>query len=196
MAQETQNQTGADPQFALRTLTGLMQAANHHANIDTARGMRLRIEEQLGVHHMVCRCAFEVGPCQVEKILLLQQHAGASVINVEKTLQVGKGIGRTQRIHARIRQLHAIALGQFEDQFRFQRTFDVNVQLGLGRLTQQFRQTSTGNGVKIHGSLARNLETHECTATSKRQRRIRVKWSTGRQGNKDGHLRADKRASQ
>jgi hypothetical protein len=46
----------------------------------------------------------------------MQQHACARVVNIEEALQIGEGIGGTQRVDAGIRQLHAIALGQCEDQ--------------------------------------------------------------------------------
>ena len=43
-------------------------------------------------------------------------------------------------------QRHTIALGQRKDQFRLQRALDVDVQLGLGHLAQQFGQALGRNG--------------------------------------------------
>jgi hypothetical protein len=54
----------------------------------------------------------EVGPGHVEEVLLLQQHAGAGVVDVQEALQVCEGVGRAQRLHAGVGQRHAVAPGQ------------------------------------------------------------------------------------
>jgi hypothetical protein len=115
--------------------------------------MRLRIEEQFGMDDVVRLGAQEIGPGHVEEVLLVQQHAGAGVVNIEKALQVGERIGGAQRVDAGIGQGHAVALGQREDQFGFQRTFDMDVQLGLGHGAGEGAQRfAVGNW--IHGGSA------------------------------------------
>jgi len=52
-------------------------------------------------------------------------------------LQIGKRIGGTHRGHIGKGQLHAIALGHFENQLGLQRALDVDVQLGLGHGLEQ-----------------------------------------------------------
>ena len=107
--------------------------------------MRLRVEEQLGVHDLVGRGAPEVGHRHVEEVLFLQQHAGAGVVDVEEALQVGERVGRAQRLDARVGQRDAVALGQREDQLGLERAFDVDVQLGLGHRAQQRGQAVAGH---------------------------------------------------
>ena len=79
----------------------------------------------------------QIGHGHVEEVLLLQQHAGAGVVDVEEALQVGERVGRAQRLDARVRQRDAIALGQREDQLGLERALDVDVQFGLGHRAQQ-----------------------------------------------------------
>jgi hypothetical protein len=99
----------------------------------------------------------KVGPGHVVEVLLLQQHAGASVVDVEKALQVGEGVGRAQGLHAGVGQRHAVALGQREDHLRLQRALDVDVQLGLGHGAQQFGQAVRGDGMDFeHDGLLEN----------------------------------------
>jgi hypothetical protein len=63
--------------------------------------VRLRIEEDFRVAHIVRLGTLQIGCRHVVEVLLLQQHAGASVIDVEEGLQVGESIGRAQRFHRR-----------------------------------------------------------------------------------------------
>jgi hypothetical protein len=93
VAQEAQDQLGADAQFAAHRCAGAVQAADHGLHRHAARGVGLRVEEDLGVHHVVGRGALEVGPGHVVEVLLGQQHAGAGVVDVQKALQVGEGVG-------------------------------------------------------------------------------------------------------
>ena len=120
VAQEAQDQAGADPQLRLRLLAGTVQAADHHADVHTPCGMGLRVKKQLRMHHVVSRCALKVSPGHVEKILLVQQHAGTGVVDVQKTLQVGEGIRRPQCRHTGVGQRHTVALGQRKNQLGLQ----------------------------------------------------------------------------
>ena len=102
--------------------------------------MRLRIEEQLGVHHVVGLGAAQVRHRHVEEVLFVQQHAGAGVVDVEKALQVAEGVRRAQRLDIGIGELHLIAPRQIEDQLGFERALDVDVQFGLGHRLHQAEQ--------------------------------------------------------
>ena len=138
MAQEAQDQRGAHAELASAHRTQArcrpsITVSHRHA----ARGVRLRVEEHLGVHHVVGRGAFEIGPGHVVEILLVQQHAGAGVVDVEEALQVGEGVGAAQLFHARVGNGDAVALRQREDQLGLERALDVDVQLGLGHGAQQ-----------------------------------------------------------
>ena len=54
--------------------------------------------------HVVGRGALQVGPGHVVEVLLLQQHAGAGVVDVQEALQVGEGVGAAQLLDAGVRQ--------------------------------------------------------------------------------------------
>ncbi|MNT06628.1 hypothetical protein D3C72_1413050 [compost metagenome] len=93
--------------------------------------------------------ALDVVHGHVEEIFLGQQHAGAGVVDVQERLQVGKGVGGAQRLHAGVGQRHLVALGEPEDQFRLKRAFDMHMQFGLGGTADFVRQC----GIDGHGGL-------------------------------------------
>jgi len=93
--------------------------------------VRLRVEEDLGVADVVGQGARHVGGGHVVKILLGQQHAGAGVVQIEERLQIVEGISGAHFLNRGVGQLDAVALGQREHQFGFERAFDVDVQFGF-----------------------------------------------------------------
>ena len=118
--------------LALGVIQRVDDTANHHVHWHVAGGVRLRVEEDLCVADVVGQCARHVGGSHVVEILLGQQHAGACVVQVEKRLQIVEGIRCAHFLNRRIRQLDAVALGQREHQFGFERAFNVDVQFGFG----------------------------------------------------------------
>ena len=107
--------------------------------------MRLRIEENFCADYVIQRSFLKVSPGHVVKVLFLEQDRSPCVVNIEETLQVGKRISLAQRLHARIRQAHAIALPELENHLGFKRAFNVDVQLGFWDAAQQLRQAFGGN---------------------------------------------------
>ena len=143
----------AHAEFGMGAAAGVGQAHDHGFHVHNALGVRLRVEEYLRMHHVVGRGAFEIGPGHLEEILLVQQHAGPGIVDVQEALQVGEGIGLAQRLHAGVGQRDAIAPRQREDQFRLERAFDVDVQFSLGHGPQQRRQAVGRQGrgmVRVH----------------------------------------------
>ena len=118
--------------LALGVVQGADDAMNDHMHGHVAGGVRLRVEEDFGVVDVVGKRARDISGRHVVEILLGEQHAGAGVIQVEERLQIVEGVGRAYFFHGRIRQLHAVALGQREHQFGFERAFDVDVQFSFG----------------------------------------------------------------
>jgi hypothetical protein len=78
--------------------------------------------------------AGQVGRRHVVEILFLEQHAGARIVDVEERLQVAEIVGGTQRLDRVIGKGNGVSLRQCKYQFRFERSLDVDVQLGLGHL--------------------------------------------------------------
>ncbi len=87
--------------------------------------------------HIVGVSALQIGHRQVKKILLVQQHRHALIIDIEKILQVRKFIGLPYLFNTGKGDRHAISLGEREHQFGLQRSFDVQVQLRLGQRVDQ-----------------------------------------------------------
>ncbi|MNJ71057.1 hypothetical protein D3C77_675600 [compost metagenome] len=84
------------------------------------------------MHHVLLFALLQVGPGQVVEILLGTQYIGATVVQIEKFLEIAEGIGATQGIDIAPGQRDLVALGQAEQQFGLQRAFEVQVQFGLG----------------------------------------------------------------
>jgi hypothetical protein len=99
VAQEAHDQAGADR----GVLAGAPDAVDDGLEGDAARGMGLRVEEDLGMAHIVGGGARQVGGGHVVEILLGQQHAGAGVINIEEGLQIGESVRLAQRFDRGIR---------------------------------------------------------------------------------------------
>ena len=114
-----------------------MQPVDHGLEGHAAIGMGLRIEKDFGQPDIVPGCPLEIGPGHVEEVLLGLQHTGAGVIDIEKTLQVGEGIGRTQCLDIGIRQGNPVAPGQRKNQLRLKAALDMDMQFGLGHGQQQ-----------------------------------------------------------
>jgi hypothetical protein len=140
MAQEAQDQSCVQPPLGMGAAAGMRQAEDDVVHRHTARGVGLRVEEDLGAAHVLAGGLLQIGEAEVEEILLGQQHRCAGVVDVEKALQIGERIRRAQRLDARVGQLHAVALRQREDHLGFERALDVDVQLGLGHGAQERRQ--------------------------------------------------------
>ena len=170
MAQETQNQRAGDTQLGTRFHAGAVQAAHHGFHGHAARSMRLRVEEKLGVRYVIHSCSRKVGAAQIVKILFMQQHAGTGVVDVEKALQVGEGVGAAQRFNAGVGQLHAIALGQGKDHLGLQRAFNVDVQLRLGHGTQQCGQALRRDGGNFEHRQSPEVAQPLCAQQAKKMR--------------------------
>jgi hypothetical protein len=105
MAQETQDQARADAQFRLGLRHRAAQAA-HHRLVSPRRARCASADRRTAPHAPRCRrghAGSRPRPCRRNPVLG-QQHAGAGVVDVEEALQVGEGVGRAQRLHARVRQ--------------------------------------------------------------------------------------------
>ena len=98
VAQEAQDQVAREAELALGPGAGARQAADHGADRHAARGVRLRVEEQLGADDVVGGGAAEVRHRHRLEVALVQQDAGAGVVDVEEALQVGERVGRAQRL--------------------------------------------------------------------------------------------------
>ena len=145
VAQEAQDQPRADAPPRLGLGAGALQAVEHGLEGDAARGVGLRVEEQLGMDDIVVVRALEVGDGEIEEVLLVDQRRRAGVIQVEKALQVGEGVGGARGLHAVPRQRHAVTAREREHHLRLERALDVQVQLGLGQ--------GADEGFEVHGNL-------------------------------------------
>jgi hypothetical protein len=147
VAQEAQDQRGAHAQLRAGLHAGAVQAVDDGLHRHAARGVRLRVEEHLGVHHVVGRGALEqVGPGHVEEVLLLQQHAGAGVVDVQEALQVGEGVGLAQVLDARVRDGTPLRCASAKISSGSSEPSMWMCSSALGMRAQQLRQALGGDG--------------------------------------------------
>ena len=131
MAQEAHDDMRRDAQLCLAIFQGLKNAVGDRCERDATLGMGLGIEEDFDMANIVSGGPLQVGPCQVVKVLLVQQHRHALIIDVQEFLQVREGIcclGVIERFEGR---LYSVALSNLHHQFRLEAALDVQVQFGF-----------------------------------------------------------------
>ena len=122
---------------------------NHHPHVHAALGVGLGVKEDFRAHHVVLRRTLQIGHRHVVEVLLMEQHAGTGVVDIQKALQIGESVGAAQCLHAVVLQRHLIARSQSEDELWLQRAFNVHVQFRLGHGAQQLGQACGSN--LLHG---------------------------------------------
>ena len=69
-----------------------MDAGDHRFEGHASVGVRLRVEEDLGMTHPLGGGPRQVGPGQVVEILLFHEHPAARVIDVEERLKIAEHV--------------------------------------------------------------------------------------------------------
>lgn len=164
MAQEAQDQLARQPAL-FRIRERALDAGDDGLDRHAARGMRLRIEEQLGMDDVVRERAFAVRGGHVVEVLLGQQHARARVVDVEERLQIGERVRGAQRVDRIVGKLHAVALREREDQLGLERTFDMDMQLGFRRASDLVLECRS-HGVVMVGQRVGEACTGTCAFAS------------------------------
>jgi len=131
--QKAHDEAPADAKLPLTLLQCPLYAAEHRLEGNAAGTVGLGVEEDLHMHHLVGGAAFQIGPGEVEEILLGDQHAGPQVVEIEKGLQAVKLIGGSQARHVGPGQGHPVALAKGKHQLGLQGALDMQVQLQLGQ---------------------------------------------------------------
>ncbi len=131
MTQEAEDQSRRHAELPLCILQRAPQTVDDRFESDATASMALRIEEDLGVAHVLCRRPPQVRHGEGVEVLLLQQSLHALVIEVEEVLQIAEVIGGLQGGDAVVPQGDAVAPGELEHQLRLEAALDVDVQLGL-----------------------------------------------------------------
>jgi hypothetical protein len=153
VAQEAQDQLGARAVAGQRVLHRVAQAADHGLERDAARGVGLRVEEQLGVDHAVGVRAREVRHRERVEVAAVAQDVAAGVVEIEERLQVVERVGGADRLDRGVRERHAVLGRQAEHHLRLEGALDVEVELHLREAADQ--PLAGGRGVGIgHGGRA------------------------------------------
>ena len=134
VAQEAQDQARGDPELRRAVVEGPADPRAAGLEGDAALGVRLRVEEDLGMADALGGGLGQVGHGEVVEVLLGAEHGAVGVVDVQERLEVVEDVGATERGHVGVGQVHLVARRQLERQLRLERPFDVHVQLGLGQL--------------------------------------------------------------
>ncbi len=144
VAEEAQDQARRDSQLRRAVVEG---AADPHATgleRDTTPGVRLRVEEDLGVTHALPGRPGEIGAREVVEVLLGPEHRAVGVVDVEERLEVLEAVGAAQCVHVGVRQVHLVACRHLEHQFGLERPLHVHVELGLGQAAARTQPSRSG----------------------------------------------------
>src|SRR5438132_1587245 len=106
-----------------------MDSFDERPNGHAALGMRLRIEENLGVANVLLLGLFQVSPGKIIEVQLAKKHPAALVINVEKRLQIRELIGSLDLVRRFVWKVDAVPQSKFKHQLRLERALDMQVQL-------------------------------------------------------------------
>ncbi len=162
--QEGEDELDGHAMLDPRVLHGREQPFDHHRERDAPVGMRLRIEHDLGMDDAIGRRAVEIGHGKIVKILPRLEDARAGIIDVEKVLQVGEGIGGAHILHRREGNRDSVAPRELEHLLGLQAAFDMEMELGLGQAGDEGveighrrslgRESRTGNCIEGDGRVA------------------------------------------
>src|SRR5262249_44207505 len=124
--------------------------AEHDLERDAARGVGLRVEEQLGVDDVVGVRAREVGHREGVEVAPVAQNAAAGVVEIEERLEVGELVGGTDGVDGGVGQADAVFWRETEHHLGFERALDVEVELDLGQAADEAVAGGVDGG---HGGL-------------------------------------------
>ena len=105
---------------------------DHVFEINAARGVSLRVEEDFDVHDVIHLHALQIRPGQIVKIVLITQHVGTGIVEIEKRLQVREIVRGAQFDHTRMGERDAVLFRFRKHHLRLKRAFDVQMQFGFG----------------------------------------------------------------
>lgn len=91
--------------------------------------MSLRIEEDLGMTDIVLCRMMEIFHGQIIEIVFRLQYVHGRIIDSQEGCQIIVLIRSAYFFNRSLADIHMILLSQLQFQFRFQRTFDVQMQL-------------------------------------------------------------------
>ena len=147
MAQEAEDQLRRDAVARERIRHRVAEAADHDVEGDAARGVGLRIEEQLRVDDVVGVRAREVRHREGVEVAAVAQDGAAGVVEVEERLEVAEGVRGADRLHRRVGQGEAMLRREGEHQLGLERALDVQVELDLRQAADQ----ALASGIDVHG---------------------------------------------
>jgi hypothetical protein len=75
---------------------------------------------------------FDICPCELEEVPFLSKHPRALVVDVEKGLKVVEIVCTAHLFDRFVRERDVVSLLELEHVLRFERTFDVEMELDLG----------------------------------------------------------------
>ena len=110
--EKAHDEARGEAQTNLAVHEGVSDARYRRLEGEAAARVGLRVEEDLGVSHALGGRLLQVGQGQLVEILLLQEHAHAFVVEVEKGLEVGEVVGPARLLDGGVGEGEAVAPGE------------------------------------------------------------------------------------
>ena len=137
VTEEAQDQARRDPPLVRPVTQGAADTRDARLEGDAVIGVRLRVEEDLGMADALARRLGEVGGGEVVEVELREEHRAARIVDVEERRQIVEDVGAAELVHVGVGQRHLVPGGQLEGQLRLEGPLDVDVELGLGQLPDE-----------------------------------------------------------
>jgi hypothetical protein len=131
VSEETHYQGRGDVKSLPGVEHGAAYARDHRLERHLSASVGLRVEEYLGAAHVLLGGFLQVGPGQIVEVLVVEEHLGRFVVNVQEGLEIVEVVGPAHLFHGGVPEGDPVAFGEREHQLGLQRTFDVDVQFRL-----------------------------------------------------------------
>ena len=131
MAQEAEDEPPGDPELGLAAAKRIDDPPVRDFDRHAALGVPLGVEHHLDVDDAVGCHPGQIRPGEVVEVLACEQYRHPRVVEVQELLEVVELVGGAGVLGRREGDHDAVAFGEFDHQFRLERTFDVHVELGF-----------------------------------------------------------------
>ena len=137
IAIDRQYEVALDIEIARGHPSRIVHSLEEFGKGNTGEQMRLWIEHDLDIAHILVATLVQVGQRDVVKVAGRTQHRHALVVMLDEFPKIARRIRRlerlrgAQRLDAAVRQRHLVSLGELPFQLGCQGAFDMQMQLGF-----------------------------------------------------------------
>jgi hypothetical protein len=154
VAEEAHDQLAPQPERLLGLLLRAVETVDHRSERDPARSVSLRIEEDLGVHHVLGVSLREVRHREVVEVALGEKDAHPLVVDGEEGGEIVEAVGGPHLVDGAVGKIETVACGQLELQLGLQGALEMQMELGLRHRLDECRQPAHIDTARAHSTSA------------------------------------------